>query len=64
MPPEPELPSFFELDSLNVDVYDARAERDIAGTSGEGDVETLYSDFRRSPPAYGDEQVWVARRRG
>jgi SAM-dependent methyltransferase len=26
------------------------------------EVEALYSDFRKAPPAYGGEQVWVARR--
>jgi hypothetical protein len=26
-------------------------------------VEDLWSDFRRSPPSHGREQVWVARRR-
>jgi hypothetical protein len=26
------------------------------------DVEDEFSDFRRSPPAYAAEQVWVARR--
>jgi hypothetical protein len=26
------------------------------------DVQAEYSDFRRSPPAYGREHVWVARR--
>jgi hypothetical protein len=27
------------------------------------EIEAEYSDFEGSPPAYGNEQVWVARKR-
>lgn len=27
------------------------------------EIEALYSDFKKSPPAYGKEQLWVARRK-
>jgi SAM-dependent methyltransferase len=38
--------------------YEMRYLLELAGFA----VEAEYSDFHRSPPAYGAEQVWVARR--
>jgi SAM-dependent methyltransferase len=38
--------------------YEMRYLLEVSGF----DVEAEYSDFRRSPPRYGAEQVWVARR--
>ncbi len=39
--------------------YEMRHLLDLCGFEVEGE----YSDFKRSPPAYGREQVWVASRR-
>ena len=44
-------PAFFAREGLLVEIYDASFP-----------VEAEYSDFKKSPPKYAADQIWVARR--